>query len=128
MEVSQVVALRGPGRLTLDPPAGPVVAWLTNDVSVCRDLAVVWLKRGASASGVLELGMPATVFTRVPAGGGPLMATVMIGVDPHKASHTAVAISAAEGAAGRAEGSCLRCPGGAAAGLGRGLADADLGG
>ena len=44
---------------------------------------------------VLELGMPAAVF----AGSqeeGVCMAAVMIGVDPHKASHTAVAISAAE--------------------------------
>ena len=32
------------------------------------------------------------------------MAAVMIGVDPHKASHTAVVISAAVGAAGRGAG------------------------
>jgi transposase len=37
--------------------------------------------------------MPATV---IPVMGGLFMATVTIGVDPHKASHTAVAISAAE--------------------------------
>jgi transposase len=37
--------------------------------------------------------MPAAV---IPVMGGLLMATVTIGVDPHKASHTAVAISAAE--------------------------------
>ena len=44
---------------------------------------------------VLELGVPATV---IPAGKGRgiPMAAVMIGVDPHKASHTAVVISAAE--------------------------------
>jgi hypothetical protein len=54
------------------------------------------------------------------------MAAVMIGVDPHEASHTAAAISAAEEPLGelrvRACGS-----GRAAAGLGRGLATADLG-
>jgi transposase len=44
---------------------------------------------------VLELGMPATVLTGYPKEGG-CMAAVMIGVDPHKASHTAVAIDAAE--------------------------------
>ena len=37
-------------------------AWLSNDVLACRDFAVAWLKRGASASKVLELGMPATVL------------------------------------------------------------------
>jgi len=44
---------------------------------------------------VLESGVPATV---IPAGKGRgiPMAAVMIGVDPHKASHTAVVISAAE--------------------------------
>jgi transposase len=44
---------------------------------------------------VLELGMPATVLTGYQEEGG-YMAAVMIGVDPHKASHTAVAINAAE--------------------------------
>jgi transposase len=44
---------------------------------------------------VLELGVPVTVLTGQQKE-GPLMAAVMIGVDPHKASHTAVAISAAE--------------------------------
>jgi hypothetical protein len=51
------------------------------------------------------------------------MAAVMIGVDPHEASHTAVAISAAEEPLGE-----LRvCADRAAAGLGRVLAAADLG-
>jgi transposase len=48
---------------------------------------------------VLELGMPAAVFTGSQEE-GDCMAAVMIGVDPHKASHTAVAISAAEEALG----------------------------
>jgi transposase len=83
--------------LVLDPPAGPC-AWLTNDVPACRGLAVAWLKRGASAASTisLELGMPATVPCVVFQGREHFMAAVMIGVDPHKASHTAVAISAAE--------------------------------
>jgi transposase len=58
-------------------------------------LAVAWLKRGVSAAKVLELGVPATVLARRN-GRSVSMAAVMIGVDPHKASHTAVAISAAE--------------------------------
>ena len=43
----------------------------------------------------LELGVPATVLARRK-GRIISMAAVMIGVDPHKASHTAVVISAAE--------------------------------
>jgi hypothetical protein len=58
-------------------------------------LAVAWLKRGVSAAKVLELGVPATVLARRK-GRSVSMAAVMIGVDPHKASHTAVAISAVE--------------------------------
>src|SRR5215471_16447910 len=50
MAVSQVVALRGPGRLVLEPPAACCWAWLSNDVLARRGLAVAWLKRGASAS------------------------------------------------------------------------------
>ena len=94
MAVSQVVALRGPGRLALLPPAA-LLGWLSNDVPAGRGLAVAWLQRGASAGKVLELGVPATVFTGL-TGRRHLMAAVMIGVDPHKASHTAVAIGAAE--------------------------------
>jgi hypothetical protein len=48
----------------------------------------------------LELGVPAAVFAGVGAEGGIAMAAVMIGVDPHKASHTAVAMTAAEQAVG----------------------------
>ena len=44
-------------------PAG--LAWLPNDVLACRGLAVAWLKRGANATKVLELGVPATVFARI---------------------------------------------------------------
>jgi hypothetical protein len=72
----------------------PCWGWLPNDVSAGRGLAVAWLKRGECRK-VLELGVPATV---IPAGKGRgvPVAAVIIGVDPHKAPHTAVAISAAE--------------------------------
>jgi transposase len=43
-----------------------------------------------------ELGMPATDPCLGSRGKGQLMAAVMIGVDPHKGSHTAVVIGAAE--------------------------------
>ena len=57
---------------------------------------MAWLERGASPSD-LELGMPATfsVFL-VTMTWSALMAAVMIGVDPHKGSHTAVVISPVE--------------------------------
>jgi len=81
--------------LALEPPADLVMAWLFNDVPARRGLAVAWLERGASAEGFLESGVPAAVLTS-PREEEPFMAAVMIGVDPHKASHTAVAISGAE--------------------------------
>ena len=71
----------------------PLRGWLPNDVPACRGLAVAWLKRGVSATKVLELGVPATVLARRKGKERVSMAAVMIGVDPHKASHTAVAIS-----------------------------------
>jgi len=70
MAVSQVVALRGPAVLALDPPAA-LLGWLSNDVPACRGLAVAWLKRGVNVTKVLESGVPATVFTGTK-GGGPL--------------------------------------------------------
>ena len=56
------------------------------------------------------------------------MAAVMIGVDPHKGSHTAVAINAAEEPLGELRVRACGGAGGAAAGVGGGLAGADLGG
>jgi transposase len=55
---------------------------------------VVWLVRGATPADP-ESGMPATVLPAEMMR-ERLMAAVMIGVDPHKGSHTAVAISLAE--------------------------------
>jgi uncharacterized RDD family membrane protein YckC len=52
---------------------------------------------------------------------------VMIGIDPHKTSHTAVAVSPAQEPAGPATGPGVGGAGGAAAGMGAGLAGAGLG-
>ena len=78
-----------------------VVVWLQIDVPACR--ALPW--RGSKEVRPLidpELGMPATGS---PAGAQPErgrpMAAVMIGVDPHKGSHTAVVIDQAEVALGQ---------------------------
>src|SRR5260221_13175066 len=81
------------------------VSWLSNRLpTVCglaferrvslSGLAVAWLKRGANA-GRSEIRHarhgPSPMMTKE-----RLMAAVMIGVDPHKGSHAAVAIGAAE--------------------------------
>jgi hypothetical protein len=69
-----------------------VVAWLFNDVPARRGLAAAWLKRGASARGFWNQACPPR-FSPGIREEEPFMAGVMIGVDPHKASHTAVAIN-----------------------------------
>ncbi len=56
------------------------------------------------------------------------MAAVMIGAGPHKASHTAVAISAAEEPLGELRVRASVAQAGRPAGLGCGVAAADLGG
>src|SRR6185437_8063409 len=88
------VAFEGSDGLAPEPPAGHL-AWLDNDVLACR--ALPW--RGSKEVRPLtspKLGTPATDPRRSSSGKGQLMAAVMIGVDPHKGSHTAVAIGAAE--------------------------------
>src|ERR1022692_498541 len=100
-----VVAFRGPDGLAPEPPAGRVRSGL---ITRCRPVGspVVWLVRGATPADP-ELGMPATVL---PADMTKerLMAAVMIGADPHKGSHTAVAISLAEEPLGELDGTSAR--------------------
>src|SRR6266516_2389626 len=93
MAVSRVVALKGPvGWLPSRLPAA--MAWLSNDVSACWGLAVAWLKeaRTPAGPGIRHARHGHTCKDT----GRAIMAVVMIGVDPHKGSHTAVAIDAAE--------------------------------
>jgi hypothetical protein len=69
----------------------PVVGlsdWLSNELLARWGLAEVWLERGATAQRV-ESGVPtAASFNGIEEDA----VSVMIGVDPHKGSHTAVAI------------------------------------
>lgn len=65
--------------------------WLTNELLARRDLAVVWLERGTHNEH-LQSGVPTAVFID----DRRITVTVMIGVDPHKATHTAVAIDGRE--------------------------------
>jgi hypothetical protein len=81
--------------LALISAAGRFMVWLSNDAPACRGLAVVWLMRGVNASD-LESGMPAADPFFPVGGEEPWMDAVMIGVDPHKASHTAAAIGPAK--------------------------------
>src|SRR6516162_2381264 len=95
MEVRQAVALRGPGGLALISAAGRVWSGFRTMCLPARGLAVVWLVRGASARFWNQACPPR--FRPVPSvRRRPLLAAVMIGVDPHKASHTAAAIGPAE--------------------------------
>jgi hypothetical protein len=59
---------------------------------VCRpdSLAVVWLERGESTSTIQECPPR---FTTKPEG---VWMTIMIGIDPHKATHTAFAVDESE--------------------------------
>src|SRR5215471_4538097 len=81
------------------PLPAALVAWLSNDVPACRGLAVAWLIRGARAPSVIPGIRRARRgrYRRSRTGRRTFaMVAVMIGIDPHKASHTAVAIDPAQ--------------------------------
>jgi transposase len=80
-------------------PAGLLV-WLSIDVSARWDLVVVWLKRGPTRDRT-EIRSAHLDLTWLLLGKGADGVTVMIGIDPHKGSHTAVVINATEGELGR---------------------------
>lgn len=70
------------------PAVGASADWLSNDLLAVGDLAGVWLERGLCMTD-LKSGVP----TPVPNDDTKeTVVKVMIGVDPHKGSHTAVAI------------------------------------
>ena len=70
------------------PAVGASADWLSNDLLAVGDLAGVWLERGLCMTD-LKSGVP----TPVPNDDTKeTVVNVMIGVDPHKGSHTAVAI------------------------------------
>src|SRR3984957_12510886 len=96
MAVSQVVALRGPGGLALDPPAALLGLAFERRASWPGPRRGVAQKRRELRKGP---GIRRARHGSLPAVKGRsvfCMAAVMIGVDPHKASHTAVAVGAAE--------------------------------
>jgi transposase len=78
-------------------PAAGVAGWLANEEPPVRVLTAVWLERGTCTDDLKQecpRGPNSCETTEV-------LMTVIIGVDPHKASHTAVAIGHDEGELGR---------------------------
>jgi len=78
-------------------PAAFRVVWLSNELPARWGTAVAWLEKGATANQLIS-EVPATVACACMSNGKGYLPVeaVMIGVDPHKGSHTAVAIDAAE--------------------------------
>src|SRR5215472_10130446 len=100
MAVSRVRSVeRSPvGWLSYPLPVA-LVAWLSNDVPACRgSRRGVAHKRGASAKrDPWNWACPPRSLPQVKdREEGVVMVAAMIGIDPHKASHTAVAIDPAE--------------------------------
>jgi transposase len=72
------------------------VVWLLNELPARQVLPVAWLEKGAKPTDLIsEVPAAVAIPARATERGLPV-AAVMIGVDPHKGSHTAVAIDAAE--------------------------------
>src|SRR5262249_26109286 len=78
----------------------PVTAWLTNEVPACRPRRGVARKRNERPAAP-KLGMPAAGPGISSEQRSVVMTSVMIGIEPHKGSHTAVAINRAEVPLGR---------------------------
>src|SRR5436190_20392869 len=81
-----LVASWGLGRLALELLAARLSCWLSNEASTGRGPVTAWLERGEQH-----------LHQECPSWRSPTVTrrhhmTVTIGVDPHKASHTAVAI------------------------------------
>ena len=70
------------------PPSG----WLSQGLPAGQWLVAVWLNRGVVPRGVPEVGMPIVAFLHRTRIGDSIM---IIGVDPHKSSHTATAVDPA---------------------------------
>jgi hypothetical protein len=75
------------------PAAGAV--WLYNEVPPVR-LSVAWLERGASARPLVRNQACLPWPVRYAEQEGEFVAAVVIGIDPHKSSHTAVVVWASE--------------------------------
>ena len=83
--------------MALELPAARVSCWLSNEALAGRDSVTAWLERGEQTP---SSGVP--VVTPIRVYEEELM-SVMIGVDPHKATHTVVAIDRDEHAIAKLE-------------------------
>ena len=79
-----LVASSGSGRLVLELPAA-AVGWLSNEAPAGRGPVAAWLERGEQETFIRSARRDVQT-TREEA-----FTMVLIGVDPHKATHTAVA-------------------------------------
>src|SRR5256714_10654456 len=93
MVVSRAVALRGPAEAGSSPACRPLWPGLRTRCQPAGSRP--WLARKRCAPETTGIRHAATV-SHSPGEEEPLMAPVMIGIDPHKGSHTAVAIGADE--------------------------------
>ena len=82
-----------------------VAAWLPNEVPAVGSRRGLARKRRERADTELQSDMPTTVFYTLSEKEHPV--TVMIGIDPHKGSHTAVAVDVSERSLAEA---LLGCP------------------
>jgi hypothetical protein len=82
------LASRVSGRLAQEVPAA-LRGWLLNEPPACRCSAATWLEKGESTFFITRRG-----FTLYPC--EAQIMKVLIGVDPHKGSHAAVAIDGEE--------------------------------
>src|SRR5215218_802168 len=92
-----LVAPWGLGRLALELPAARSSGWLSNEASAGRGPVTAWLERGEQHLHQECPSWRSHTFTRRT----PM--TVIIGIDPHKATHVAVAIDGNEDAIARLE-------------------------
>src|SRR6476661_6305252 len=92
-----LVASSGLGRLALELPAARSSGWLSNEASTGWGPVTAWLERGEQHLHQECPSWRSHTFTRRSS------MTVIIGIDPHKATHMAVAIDGDEQAIARLE-------------------------
>src|SRR5919108_3380994 len=83
----QPFKVQGPGRQALTLLAVPYRFWLVHSVPTGQGPPVVWLDRGVTAFSRTQVAHHGNSCWSVIGG-----VMVIIGIDPHKASHTAAAL------------------------------------
>ena len=102
MGVERRLSVCGSDRLSLEAPAACWSGWLSNEASTDRNRVALWLERGVDQ---FHQECPARRPT-VELGGSFM--SVTIGIDPHKSTHTAVAVDRDEHQIARLQDTQLR--------------------